>query len=177
MGTTRFIAVSTTPQEAALHRFDDGIEAGAVEFAGSILTNRFQMLTIGHIHLADHLQGLGCIGTVEIATHQLVMGITAIATVSREVRQSAGETPVCQIRSEGQHSTGMLTESVDDENLGMNLSGSGCQSPVGNRVNAVLQMVLASACSGFHRSGSLSAGCHGQGSPCHAPKLPRGRKK
>ena len=65
MGATRFIAVSTTPQEAALHRFDDGIEAGAVEFAGSILTNRFQMLTIGLIHLADHLQGLGGIGTID----------------------------------------------------------------------------------------------------------------
>ena len=125
----------------------------------------------------DHLQGLGGIGTVEIATHQLVMGIAAIAPVSREVRQSAGEAPVCQIGSEGHHSTGVLTESVDDEDLGMNLSGSGCQSPVGNRVNAMLQMVLASAGLGFHRSGSLSAGFLGQGFPCHAPKLPRGQKK
>ena len=79
------------------------------------------------------------------------MGLAAITAVAGKVWQSAGKSPVRQIGSERQHSAGVLTEAMNDENLGMNLSGSGGQAPVGYRVNAVFQMMLASAGSGFHR--------------------------
>ena len=137
------------------------MESKQVLFAGSILTNRFQMLTICHIH-PPIIQGLGCIGTRRDGNASVGDGHHCHRHRVQGGRQSAGETPVC--RSEAGSirpacSPSPWTMGSRNESLRKRVSVSS-----GEPGECGAPMVLASAGSSY-RSGSAPLGVTGRALP------------
>ena len=62
-----------------------------------------------------------------------------------EVGDSTGKSMICELGGQWQHTTGVLADAMDDENLRVNLPGSRCESPMGDGMNTVFEVVLASS--------------------------------